>query len=187
MIEAKRVIPTKPKQRVGRPPNYTIKEQLTLVKEMSKQFEILKRRNLNFSKSPWRKILQRLVERNFLNMSSTRLYNLWTKMSISAKTHSKDEGDAVDTEVWELLQSFKRYQEMKSKVKSEKNESSVSKTKDEKIQDNKVAETDGNETGEEDDTECNWESVLDDEREKSDEDDQFEEKFENKMRVNTSK
>lgn len=102
--------------------SFTQEEQLTLAKEMSKEFRFMKDFNQLKRKSPWRLILSRLHKRHFLNMNLERLTALWTKIKISAKIHSKDGGDEVDTEVWNLLQTFQNQIEMKSRDNSDHND-----------------------------------------------------------------
>lgn len=97
--------------------SYNQQEQLDLVREMAKEFETLKQSNEFVGRSPWLNILKRLDNRNYNNMNLKRLRTLWSKISVSAKTHSKDGGDVVDTEAWDLLQAFKKHLESKSKSK----------------------------------------------------------------------
>lgn len=89
--------------------SYTEQEKVALAKEMSNEFELLKNSNFLPIKGPWHQILIRLHKRGFLNMSLNRLSALWNKIKTSAKIHSKDGRDEVDTAVWNLLQSCQTY------------------------------------------------------------------------------
>lgn len=92
-----------------------------LIKEMSKEYEIVQKSSSVSAKSMWQYVLHRLEKRKFLNMDIRRLTTLWSKVKTSAKIHSKD-GDEIDVLTWKLLQRHNDFMKMRSKPRTEKNQ-----------------------------------------------------------------
>lgn len=163
------------------------------------------------AKAPWVYILRRLEKQKFLNMDYPRLVNLWSKIKMSAKIHSKN-GDDIDVEVWTLLQAHKDIVDGKTKPNTEKEpidegcgpsgqekpvapaeeqpESGPSKNVDNQERDNYVSsdannDDDGSDQDDGGDDDYNPKQEGDDGE--SEDDDEFEEKFEATVPVKTER
>lgn len=172
---------------------FTKQEQLMLIKEMSKEFEIVKKANVVSAKSIWPYVLNRLEKRKFLNMNFCRLRSLWNKLKMSAKTHSKESGgDEIDTQTWKLLQMHSDYSKKQSKIKNEKDCPGTSKNDDQMPVNNHNTVTDNTAVGnaEKEPSSCDAASEPDNNDngvESEEVDDEFDENSERSVSVKTDK
>ncbi|CAG9834007.1 unnamed protein product [Diabrotica balteata] len=105
------------KNPVGRPQKFSPQEKVFFVQSLVTEFNKLGEDKRKAS-GLWKSLTQ-IVNKNYMpDHSGIRLYNLWTRLKMSAVTHAKDGSDPLDEMIWDMLQKTQtKYSPQKDSIK----------------------------------------------------------------------